>query len=201
MAKSYIERERLLSTRDLLMTGVTIVLLSLLLIAAFLPPTTMVMARYPNSLFADFAKFMVTCGFSFLTSAIILSADRRRIATWRRASIVALGAGGTIAVFASVPCAITLIAGGLPRVSLIGGFLAFEAVIYVFVMSCWGLIQILYGPVVVVDKDTCVSCGYSLIGTESGRCPECGTVFEIESITEKSGAGDSAMLESADANL
>ncbi len=41
-------------------------------------------------------------------------------------------------------------------------------------MGVWGLCRLFRGRVLVQDGTLCPSCGYSLTGNVSGRCPECG---------------------------
>ena len=58
---------------------------------------------------------------------------------------------------------------------------------YLFFDGAWVLAKI------IPDRPYCHECGYDLTGTESTRCPECGTPFDREWVLQ----GEQVVAESA----
>ena len=111
---------------------------------------------------------------------------RRRVVTFHRAGLAAVGyVLGFAGVFPAAIAARFFAAGlnvdgwQLVALSVAGGPVA----AYLAGAALWVFVRLCTGPVIYGDDDSCLGCGYTLIGCESGRCPECGRAFTNSTTT------------------
>lgn len=105
---------------------------------------------------------------------------RRQVVSYHRAGLASIGFALGFAGFFPTALAARFFADGLNvsgwqliSLSILGGPLA----AYVVGASLWGVVRFFTGPVVYGDANSCLGCGYTLVGCESSRCPECGQPF------------------------
>jgi len=133
-----------------------------------------------------FPPFVIATGLILVTLFVVsipvwaMFRLRRRVVTFHRAGLAAVGyALGFAGVFPAAVAARFFAVGlnmdgwQLIALSLVGGPLA----AYVIGAALWMFVRMCTGPVIYGDDDSCLGCGYTLIGCESRRCPECGKAF------------------------
>jgi len=168
---TFVNADGLAETSTLFITGMAIALFSAaasaaaFLMLAIISAGGVLLAGIGLCLAVPFAAF---------PSISVLREERLRIATTRRALIVASGA--TAAVVSTVGTTMFFI--GLIDSNVTTAILwpfVISIVTFAWVVLCWGWVRLLHGRVEIVAAGGCLACGYLLKGNQSGVCPECGT--------------------------
>ncbi len=167
---SFVSPDDLVEPSTLVVTGMAIALFSAATVAtAFIILAIISLGGFVPTL----VSLMGLIPFAALPSVSVLRDDRTRIATTRRALIVASGATASVAITAGT----TLFFVGLIDSKVTTAILwplVVSAITFAWVMLCWGWVRLFYGRVKIVEQGDCLTCGYSLMGNQSGVCPECG---------------------------
>ncbi len=177
---SFVSPDDLAEPSTLVVTGMAIALFSAATIAtAFIILAVISLGGFVPTL----VSLLGLIPFAALPSVSVLRDDRLRIATTKRASIVASGATAAVAITVGT----TLFFIGLIDSNVTTALLwplVVSTMTFAWVMLCWGWVRLFYGRVKIVEQGDCLVCGYSLTGNQSGVCPECGQSISTTAIVD-----------------
>jgi len=167
---TFVSPDDLAEPSSLFVTGMAIALFSAATVAtAFIILAVISLGGFVPTVFG----LLVLIPFAALPSVSVLRDDRTRIATTRRALIVASGATASVAMTAGTMLFFVGLIDSKVTTAILWP-LVLSAITFAWVMLCWGWVWLFHGRVEVIAKDGCLKCGYSLTGNQSGICPECG---------------------------
>jgi len=179
---TFVNADGLAKTSTLFITGMAIALFSAAASAAAFLMLAVISA---GGILLAGVGLCLAVPFAAFPSVSVLREERLRIASTRRALIVASGA--TAAVVSTVGTTLFFI--GLIDSNVTTAILwpvVVSMMTFAWVLLCWGWVRLCHGRVEIVARDGCLACGYLLTGNQSGVCPECGTTILQNARTESS---------------